>query len=220
MSAAAGGRGPGRGTPPSVRAFALPRAGLEWAAAAGAGEGGRRAGPWSGCPGPGERAFRARGRRRQAEARRSHAGAPLGPLVGVGRRRLLPCPSGALLINCAVLSARGVEPGPSCICRRGARPEPRGPGRRRGLQETRQQVRGAAAAAPGEAVGHGPRVLGRRSEPGTAPRRRGHPLGDFGETQWARTGALGDSSVQPDFCFGGVEASCSDIIVITLTPSM
>ena len=101
---------------------------------------------------------------------------PLGPLVGVGRRRLLPRPSGTLLINCAVLSARGVEPDPGYLSAGRARPELRARRAERVVKRLRQQVWRPAPRGSWTRRGsrHGPRVLG-DGEPGTAPRRRGHP---------------------------------------------
>lgn len=70
----------------------------------------------------------------------------MGPLVGVGRRRLLPRPSGALLINCAVLSARGVEPDPGYLSGGRARPELRARACGAGCKETSRTSLEAGAA--------------------------------------------------------------------------
>lgn len=70
------------------------------------------------------------------------------PLGAAGGRRAAaapPRPSGALLINCAVLSARGVEPDPAYLSAGRARPGAEG-GRGAGCKETSPTSLEAAAA--------------------------------------------------------------------------
>lgn len=120
VSAAAGRRGPGRGAPPPFGAR-LTRAGLgggrgRCSCGRGGGRGARRSDPDAR---PGQRAPSPRHAGSGTPvsggggAGLGASGHPQGPPVDVGRRRLLPRSpgTGALLINCAVPSTRGGEPG-------------------------------------------------------------------------------------------------------------